>query len=479
MPLKICPRIEHIFKCRFSQISHNKPHGIAPPLAASLSQVETADDEGTSKGFGFSRGMSFIMAGFVFGAGLSASVPDFHLFKEAHCEGGDLLVVDSHLEDSASHQLHNRVRHFSDWVRRRIFFMYERRIRAYSSPEKVFVYFASIKESKEQYYMTPGDLMRAIIPVMPPSESSTIRGGYLLGEKNPGELHCTPSSFFMLFDMNADGRISFEEYNFIRTLIITSLESFLATFKMFDRNGDGVVDMEEFKRVIQLMRGKNKEKICQSGALLPTRRSLDSSENIKLLKYLFGNDGKKVLQYQDFILFLEDLHKEILRLEFSHYDCKQQGHIPVQDFGSSMVSAASMSNISKYLTRVDALTDEPKFRGVRISEKDFEQFTKLRKQRKLLALSAYAVDGINGFSKRDFQWAASQVCQVDLSDTAVDVIFYIFDNDGDGKLSLTEFLGVQDLREIVSVDPLQPGIVRMIRCMWNCAKENCNPGVHG
>ena len=66
-----------------------------------------------------------------------------------------------------------------------------------------------------------------------------------------------------------------------------------------------------------------------------------------------------------------------------------------------------------------------------------------------------------------------QICGVELSDTAVDVIFYLFDNNGDGRLSISEFLGVQHLRDITSFDPLQPGIVRMIRCMWNCAKENC------
>lgn len=140
-----------------------------------------------------------------------------------------------------------------------------------------------------------------------------------------------------------------------------------------------------------------------------------------------------------------------------------------------MVAAASMSNISKYLDQV-GLADDPKFRGVRISYKDFHQFAELRKKRRLLALSA--IGGIDGFSKVDFQWAASQVCQVDLSDTAVDIIFYIFDENGDGKLSMSEFLGVQDLREIVSVDPLQTGIVHMIKCMWNCAQKSCNSGVY-
>lgn len=69
--------------------------------------------------------------------------------------------------------------------------------------------------------MTAGDLMRAVIPVFPPSESDYVRGGFLMGEQSPehgpgpgprpGELQCAPSQFFMLFDTNNDGFISFPE----------------------------------------------------------------------------------------------------------------------------------------------------------------------------------------------------------------------------------------------------------------------------
>lgn len=59
--------------------------------------------------------------------------------------------------------------------------------------------------------MTPADLMRAVVPVFSPSESNRVREGFLKGELAPGELHCAPSDFFMLFDMNNDGLISFSE----------------------------------------------------------------------------------------------------------------------------------------------------------------------------------------------------------------------------------------------------------------------------
>lgn len=76
---------------------------------------------------------------------------------------------------------------------------------------KVFEYFASFRTPEGELLMKPADLMRAVVPVFPPSESHLVRDGYLIGERSPGELRCAPSEFFMLFDVNKDGHISFKE----------------------------------------------------------------------------------------------------------------------------------------------------------------------------------------------------------------------------------------------------------------------------
>lgn len=59
--------------------------------------------------------------------------------------------------------------------------------------------------------MTPTDLMKAIVPVFPSSDSNSVREGYLRGERRPGDLYLSTSDFFMLFDTNNDGLISFSE----------------------------------------------------------------------------------------------------------------------------------------------------------------------------------------------------------------------------------------------------------------------------
>lgn len=134
---------------------------------------------------------------------------------------------------------------------------------------QVFEYFASAEKPDGELLMRPADLMRAVVPVFPPSESHFVREGYLIGERAPGELRCAPSEFFMLFDVNEDGLISFREwvfnvsltlflwtmvllpmvlklknwflnrYIFFVTLLSIPETSFSIAFKMFDIDHNG------------------------------------------------------------------------------------------------------------------------------------------------------------------------------------------------------------------------------------------------
>ncbi|XP_024539270.1 calcium uptake protein, mitochondrial [Selaginella moellendorffii] len=358
--------------------------------------------------------------------------------------------------------------------RRRVFFKYERRIRAFSPPEKVFEYFASLREDG-QSFMTPSDLMRAVVPVFPSSESNATREGSLGGERSPGELSCPPSKFFMLFDTNGDGRISFPEFIFFVTLLSLPEENFKTTFKMFDIDGNDMIDREEFKKIMSIMRSQTRQGLAQRDG----RRSIavktggDSVEEGGLVQLFFGEDGKKLLNFEDFVSFLCDLHEEILKLEFSHYDFKQKGHISARDFALSLVSAANLSKINQYLDLADAIDDDPKFKSLRITYEEFRCFAQLRKKLPTLALAISSFGKTSGLlTKSDFQRAAAQVCSVPLTDAVIDVVFYIFDLNRDGNLSMEEFLGALQRREGDTGHPAEAGIVQVLKCWWNCAR-NC------
>ncbi|GFS41730.1 calcium-binding EF hand family protein [Actinidia rufa] len=363
---------------------------------------------------------------------------------------------------------------FGDAYRRKVFFKYEKRIRTQSPPEKVFEYFASIRTPSGEVLMAPTDLMRAVVPVFPPSESNRVREGSLKGEWVPGELHCAPSNFFMLFDTNNDGLISFAEYIFFVTILSIPESSFSVAFKMFDLDNNGEIDKEEFKKVMALMRTHNRQGACHRDGLRIGLKVSGSVENGGLLEYFFGKDGKECLQHGKFVQFLRDLHDEILRLEFAHYDYKSQGTISANDFALSMVASADMSHINKFLDRVEELNYEPHLSDIRVSFEEFKNFSELRTRLRPLSLAMFSHGEVNGMlTKPDLQRAAHQVCGISLTDNVVDMIFYVFDTNRDGSLSTDEFLRVLQRRERGVSLPTEAGVRGFLSCLWNCT-NNCS-----
>ncbi|KAL6903658.1 hypothetical protein ACP4OV_004471 [Aristida adscensionis] len=391
-----------------------------------------------------------------------------------------------------------------DSFRRRVFFNYEKRIRLRSPPEKIFEYFASVRRPDGEVYMLPTDLMRAVVPVFPPSESSIVREGRLRGERSPGELHCAPSEFFMLFDTNSDGLISFAEYIFFVTLLSIPVSSFSAAFKMFDVDHSGfnyscrperpalyghvessdllfdgkrsVIDKEEFKKVMALMRSYNRQGAAHRDGLRIGLKVAQPVENGGLVEYFFGNDGNEPLHYDKFSRFLNELHDEIIRLEFSHYDVKSSKTIPVKDFALSMVASADMNHINKLLDRVDKLDNEPELKDMRITFEEFKAFADLRRRLEPLSMAIFTYGKVNGLlTKQDIKRAAQHVCGVDLTDTVVDIIFHVFDTNQDGNLSSEEFLRALQRRETDIRQPAISGPLGFLSCWFNCRKCSSLP----
>ncbi|KAJ8768228.1 hypothetical protein K2173_021168 [Erythroxylum novogranatense] len=361
---------------------------------------------------------------------------------------------------------------FGDSYRRRIFFNYEKRIRLQSPPEKVFEYFASLQTPGGEALMTPADLMRAIVPVFPPSESDRIREGFLKGERRPGELHCAPSQFFMLFDTNGDGLISYPEYIFFVTLLSIPESSFSVAFKMFDLDDNGEIDREEFEKVMNLMRTQNRQVASQRDGRRIRLKVAESAENGGILEYFFGKDGKTSLHHGRFVQFLRDLHDEILRLEFAHYDYRSCGTISAKDFAMSLVASADINHINKLLDRVDEISNNQELRDIRIAFQEFRNFAELRKKLQPFSLAIFSYGKLNGMlTRKDFQRAASRVCGISITDNLVDIVFHVFDANRDGNLSSDEFVRVVQRREDEYLLPREAGFRGLVSCCANCAKD--------
>ncbi|KAM7256603.1 hypothetical protein ACFE04_012344 [Oxalis oulophora] len=403
----------------------------------------------------------------------SSSEPDLGFFKKPIISLADWSTIDDlsgftkfSLPDYSSKFL------FGDAFRRKIFFNYEKRIRLRSPPEKVFDYFSSVRTANGESLMKPTDLMRAIVPVFPPSESNLVRDGYLEGERNPGELRCSPSKFFMLFDVDNDGLISFKEYIFFVTLLGIPESRFSVAFKMFDTDNSGEIDREEFKKVMAMMRTQNRQGASHRDGLRTGLKVTGTVENGGLVEYFFGKDGNTRLHHDKFVQFMRDLQDEILTLEFTHYDYKSQGTILAKDFALSMVAAADMSHLSQLLDRVDEMNNEPHFRDMRITLEEFKQFAELRNQLQPFSFALFSYGKVNGLlTREDFKRAASHVCGVSLTDNVVEIIFLLFDKNRDGSLSSDEFVRVLHKRQRDIAQPVDSRITGFFPSFWNCTHD--------
>ncbi|KAL9255846.1 Calcium uptake protein, mitochondrial-like protein [Drosera capensis] len=314
--------------------------------------------------------------------------------------------------------------------------------------------------------MTPADLMRAVVPVFPPSESSRVREGSLKGERSPSELRCAPSEFFMLFDLDNDGLISFNEYLFFITLLSIPESSFSVAFKMFDIDNNGEIDRVEFKKVMHLMRSQNRQGASHSGGLRPGIKLGRFIEDGGLVDYFFGKEGKSCLQHDKFVQFLRDLHTELVRLEFAHYDYKSRGSISAKDFALSMIASADIKHLNKLLRRVGEIDKDSHISNIRISEDEFRNFAELRRRLQPFSLALFSYGLVNGLLRKDdFQRAASQVCGVTLTNNVVDIVFHVFDANRDGNLSVEELIRVLEKREKDIARPVEDGF---FSCCWSC-----------
>ena len=87
------------------------------------------------------------------------------------------------------------------------------------------------------------------------------------------------------------------------------------------------------------------------------------------------------------------------------------------------------------------------------------------------ALKFYTIAGAS-IDKTILKHVSKTVAEVDLSDHIVEVIFTLFDENGDGKLSQREFIKVMKRRLLRGLQmPKDTGFIKLIDSIGACTKE--------
>lgn len=215
---------------------------------------------------------------------------------------------------------------------------YEDRIRTYSRPDKIFRLFATIRvvaDGTETVLMTPQDFVRSILPGRMQPDGLGLDQYTSMDRKRYQQLLRAESR-------NRDGKLfgqicragllNFSDYLFLLVALSTPRKNFEIAFRMLDMNGDGELQIDEFMRVNTVL--------SQDTAVGQHHKAVGQSVTkgkSALQTVFFGENGKGVLTYQQFLDYLDQLNKEVLAMEFDSFE-PWHGRISELDLADSLLS---------------------------------------------------------------------------------------------------------------------------------------------
>ncbi|XP_042224859.1 calcium uptake protein 1 homolog, mitochondrial-like isoform X12 [Homarus americanus] len=353
---------------------------------------------------------------------------------------------------------------------------YENRIRQYSTPDKIFRYFATLKvygdHGDHEIFMTPDDFLRCITPGIKQPEGLGLDQFKKYDPKNTSnklELALDEDSIF--YKLGSSGLISFSDFIFLLTVLSTSRRHFEIAFRMFDLNGDGDVDYEEFDKVATLIR--NQTSIGARHRDHANTGNTFKGVNSALSTYFFGITLREKLTIEKFLFFQQQLQQEILSLEFRRKGPNDEGLISEADFAEllSAYGGYPTNKKARMLKRVKKAFKGEASQG--ISRDDYLKFFHFLNNINDVdtALTFYHIAGAS-IDPATLKHVAKTVAHVELSDHVVNVVFTLFDDNNDGQLSNREFVAVMKNRLQRGLEkPKDTGFVKLIVSMFKCAGE--------
>ncbi|XP_068182931.1 calcium uptake protein 1, mitochondrial [Antennarius striatus] len=405
-----------------------------------------------------------------------------HLVKDADSETESEKSVEASSEEGAMDEAKDesgegKKKKARSGFRDRKVMEYENRIRAYSTPDKIFRYFATLKVIGEhgdsEVYMTPQDFIRSITPNEKQPENLGLDQFIVKrydGKKIAQEREKFADEDSIFYTLGECGLISFSDYIFLTTVLSTPQRNFEIAFKMFDLNGDGEVDLEEFDQVQSIIRSQTSMGMRHRDRSTTGNTLKTAGCSSALTTYFFGEDLKGKLTIGSFLEFQRKLQHDVLKLEFERND-PVNGRITERQFGGMLlaysgVQSRKLKQMQKGLKKMfkDA-------QGITFEEVE-NFFTFLKNVNDVdTALSFYHMAGAS-IDKVTMKQVARTVAKVELSDHVCDVVFALFDCDGNGELSNKEFIAIMKQRLMRGLEkPKDMGFTRLVRAMWKCAQD--------
>ncbi|CAG5114099.1 Oidioi.mRNA.OKI2018_I69.chr2.g8170.t3.cds [Oikopleura dioica] len=318
-----------------------------------------------------------------------------------------------------------------------------------NSKRRRFENFATVQVNGE-LFMTPADFLESVTEDNPRKSSYKI--SYSVAEIEANLKQHTPArnkiqkgatDFFRKLGKN--GIISYNEYLFLLCIITKPKQGFEVAFKMFDTDGNQLIDSDEFKVLEDIFRQSAENATNQrwdSRAYYEEETIKNDFEGTTLRYLFFGQDGKKQINHDLFYAFMHNLQAEVLELEFNAF-ARGKWDITELEFAEMLLRYTDQWDMDQQLERIQGRLSNQEG----ISMEEFKSFFFFLNNLEDFATAVHYYALANQpIGPEEFHRAVKISTGEDLSENLVNVVYAIFDKDGDRKLSHKEFIGVMSDR---------------------------------
>lgn len=247
-------------------------------------------------------------------------------------------------------------------------------------------------------------------------------------------------TLFNSFDTNGDGYISFPEFSFLLALLASRQEDVRALFSVVDEENLSSITLEQFANVL---RGLTNDETA-ARALLRRKRS-------GILVKLFGDEEHpRRCSYEELSAVITQVRTEVWKAEFHLHSPGATNTISAEVFSELLAKHMLgvhlpyyiVENIRKLRREAEEGASGANAHGNRldISLDDWVQFHRLmlNDERLVEAVELYCASGLP-LTRQSFKRVLC-AAGTPLPDVTVDVVFCVFDKDGDGTIAVDEFM---------------------------------------
>jgi len=255
---------------------------------------------------------------------------------------------------------------------------------------------------------------------------------------------------------------------FFTTLLSIPSHFYKLAFKIFDEDASGYIDANEWKNMIMLMRGRSLVGSADKTELQNSKgRAEKAISNAEITKKFFC-DGR-LLSFVEFSSYMEDLHDTVLRLQFSHL-AQRNGEMSLVDFAQYLMSYGTAKQMQAAQPRIEALrSTEQK----PVSLNEFVEFHAMIDQLPEIeqALQMFFTFG-EPYTASQMIRMVRAVTGISINPAHLEILFNLFDVNGDGKLEESEIVGFLRRKQAHGLTRTRDlGFWKFVTCCQRCYSE--------